>query len=648
MQNKKTDNRILFIILPLIAVLMLALWSVKPHVDEARVAVSADGVWDLNGAGLGLAPIRLDGDVEYVPNALLTPEEFAASADILVGQPVDGPQYATSRMRLRVPQGSYLICGYSVDFASRLYVNGELLLEAGTPGGSRETTTPGVKYFVLPASPGENGEIVIVQQASNFTHKDSGYHGTLYIGTPERIDQFVAREFWPEAALMGVYLVLFVVHLVLFLMMRGYKPNLLFALYCLTWFVRTGATGLRLLGVALPGLPWTVLFRLEYLTMPLSGILLVWLLHLIFPNVLQKWFPPAASILCGAFAVLDAFGPTLAMSYTPILRVVLLGLIALYFFVRLLMRWRRPDDGQLAVLLGFAFLLFAALWDTFYHQGAPMLPALRFAISEMAMAVFVLFAMTAMFLGTMREVRRAREREQRMAAEKAAAEELARLKSEFYTDVSHELKTPLTVMVANAEFAARNIRAGNIDEETGVDLDAIAAEGKRLAKLVRGLVNLNRIRDGSAQGDVALDELAEETAQMYKALAERQGNRLTVEIDPGLPHINGSADQLAQVIINLLANAGRHTRDGEIAVSLRREGGSLRLSVSDTGEGIPPDRLPHIFERFYRGDQDGAGLGLAICKQIIADHGGRIGAESEAGKGTTVWFILPSEGGQNE
>lgn len=645
--TQKSDRWVLLIALPLIVLLLLSVWSVKPRVDEEQMIDSVGGAWNLTADDFERSAVRLDGDVAYVPNALLTPEEFAAHADTLIGQPDSEIQYATSRIRLTVPQGSYLICGYSVDFASRMYANGKLLFEAGVPGDSKETTTPGVKFFVLPVSPDANGEIVIVQQASNFTHKDGGSHGHFYIGTPEQIGQYVARDLWPEVILMGGYLVLFVVHLILYLMMRGYKQNLLFALFCLTWFFRTGATGLRLLSVVLPGLPWTALFRLEYLTMPVSGILLVWLLYLLFPGVLQKWFPPAASILCGAFAVLDLFGPTLLMSYTTTWRLLVLGGIALYFFARLIFRWQRPSVEQLAVLSGFAFLLLAAVWDMLYHRDIFLLPSLRFAISEMAMAVFVLSAMTALIYGTMREVRRAREAEQRVLAEKAISDELARLKSGFYSDISHELKTPLTVVVANAEFAARKLRAGTADEETVVDLDAIAAAGKRLAKLVNDLVSLNRMRDrGAPGGTVALGALVEETVRTYKALAEKHGNRLTVESEPGLPPVTGDADQLAQVLINLLSNAGRHTKDGEIAVRLGREGGSLRLTVADTGEGISPELLPHVFERFARGDERGAGLGLAICKQIIQAHGGEIGARSEAGKGTAVWFTLPLEGGQ--
>ena len=639
---EKKEILILAAVLPLIVVLMLVVWGVKPRTDETITVTSTDGVWELSEIGFAQKVVRLTGAVEYVPDALLTPEAFSERADICLGQPGSETQYATSRMRLKVPQNNYLICGYSVDFASRMYVNGKVLLEAGVPGDSRESTTPGVKFYVLPVSPDANGEIVIVQQVSNFTHKDNGTHGTLYIGMPEQINQYVSRNLWPEMLFMGGYLVLFLVHLIFYLIMRDYKPNLLFALFCLTWFVRTGATGQRVLGAILPDLPWTIIFRLEYLTMPLSGILLVWLLYLLFPGVLPKWFPPAASFLCGVFAAVDVFGPTLLISHTMVWRVAILGLIGLFFFARLLLRWRRPDTGQLAVLLGVAFLLFAALWDMLYHRDIYLLPALRFAISEMAMAVFVLFSMTALFFNTMREVRQARENEARMAVEKEMLVEMNRMKNQFYTDMSHEMKTPLTVISVNAQFAAQNIGVGAVDEETVTDLNAISTEARRLAQMVTGLVGLGRMQ-GADSGNriLAMDSLVEETVRIYQSMFERQGNILTADTEAGLPPVEGSADQLVQVLINLLSNANRHTRNGVVLVQARTQENRVRVSVTDNGDGVSPELLSHVFERFQRGADGGSGLGLTICKTIIEEHGGEIGIESKEGKGTEVWFTLP-------
>lgn len=640
--SEKSEKRILKLILPLIAVLMLLVWSVKPHADETRIITSKDGTWDLTHMDLMQEKVKLSGTVEYVPNALLSPQDFSKRDDFQLGQPGDVVQYATSRMHIKVPQGSYLICGYSVDFASRMYVNGTLVYEAGKPGSSRKQALPGVEYYVVPAVPDANGDIVIVQQVSNFTHKDGGTHGTLYLGAPRLINQYVTRNEWPEAVLMGGYLLLFLVHLILFLMIRGYKPNLLFSLFCLTWFIRTGVSGQRLLGAVFPALSWTTIFRLEYLTMPISGILLVWLLYQLFPSILPRRFVLAATFFCACFAAIDLFGPTLLMSYTAICRIVILGLIGLYFFIRLIKYHSHMNIEQAAVLSGFVFLLIAAVWDMLYHRDIYILPAMRFAISEMAVAVFVLYSMTAMFFGTMQEVRKAKEGEERMSAERDMLEELNHLKNQFYTDMSHEMKTPLTVISVNAQFVAQNIESGTIDKETIADVTAISTEAKRLAQMVTSLVGLGQMQGTTVKEHLlSVNSLVEETVRIYQSMFARQKNVLTAQTDPHNPSVEGNADQLIQVLINLLSNANRHTENGRVVVSIEKLTNEVRVNVTDNGSGIEADLLPHVFERYQRGEEGVTGLGLTICKKIIEEHHGKIGIESVIGKGTQVWFTLP-------
>lgn len=170
MRQKFKENWMLFLILPLIILLMLAVWSARPRMDEVVRVEAQNGVWDLTGVDFSADTASLEGMVEYVPEALLTPEEFAASDNIQFGHPHRQYQYCTTRITVKVPEGSYMIARSSVDFSSRVYVNGELLLSAGEPGDSRETTVPGARYYFLPAHSGENGTITIIQQASNATH----------------------------------------------------------------------------------------------------------------------------------------------------------------------------------------------------------------------------------------------------------------------------------------------------------------------------------------------------------------------------------------------------------------------------------------------------------------------------------------------
>ena len=121
---------------------------------------------------------------------------------------------------------------------------------------------------------------------------------------------------------------------------------------------------------------------------------------------------------------------------------------------------------------------------------------------------------------------------------------------------------------------------------------------------------------------------------------KESGNALDVHIPDGLPRITGSGDLLKRTVNNIMTNAVHHTKNGTITVSLKREGGGLITTITDTGEGIDPAMLPRVFERGVSG-HGATGYGLAICKAIVETHGGDIHIESEHGKGTAVRFTLP-------
>jgi signal transduction histidine kinase len=140
--------------------------------------------------------------------------------------------------------------------------------------------------------------------------------------------------------------------------------------------------------------------------------------------------------------------------------------------------------------------------------------------------------------------------------------------------------------------------------------------------------------------DVHIDTLLTNSAEAYRTLLEKRGNKLNLAIADDMGSVYGNADQLIQVMVNLLSNANRHTKDGVIAVEAEPEGGCIKVAVTDNGSGISPDILPRVFERGVTGTES-SGLGLEICKKIIESHGGTIAAESEPGKGTTISFALP-------
>lgn len=639
----------LFIVLPLIVVASLSLWYLRNfyRVEFAQMTrvEPVNNVYDLTGIDFSTGFARLQGDLKFIPG-ILTPEEYAARADEAVFGPYWTLPAATSRMIILVSDNSvYTVTSSSVDYAHNAYYNGELRFHAGVPAENAADFTPGYAWMEVEVRP-ENGVIELVQQGANFVHRVGGGHGNLYFGKPEIIQRFVAMTTYTEAVKVGLFAALFFVHLLLYIVQRNYLPNLYFSLLCLTWAVRNGLTGSKIFYALFPAIPWQTAYRLEHLALPAAFLLLILLARRVFPGVLHKQFVLASVVMAVAFAAVCLAADTVLLTWVQLYYNGLYAAAVVYLYIRFLMmlpgmaRSKSLQTGQAISLLGFLLFLYAGVHDQLYHMDFPLL--LKFSITDAAMMIFSFFQMTAMFYGTMRETALAHARERQARLEKEMLSEMNRLKSAFYTDMSHEMKTPLTVIAVNAQFAAQNILAGAIDEETVTDLNAISTEAKRLAQMVTSLVGIGRMQGG---GPLSLKSLLTETARIYQSLFARKGNTLSVEAAENLPPVKGNADQLIQALINLLSNANRHTTGGAVLIQAQVLENQVQVSVTDNGEGISPELLPHVFERFCHGEKGGSGLGLPICKTIIEGHGGNIGIESKEGKGTKVWFTLPIKEG---
>ena len=224
-------------------------------------------------------------------------------------------------------------------------------------------------------------------------------------------------------------------------------------------------------------------------------------------------------------------------------------------------------------------------------------------------------------------------------------ENLFRTQQRFSADVSHELRTPLTIIRGQLALLQPTIAAEHREA-----LMAIDGEAQRMTRLVADLLLLAQSDAGATtlkREMVELDTLLLDVYRQARLMVNGRGEALKVTLgaeDQAL--VEGDLDRLKQLLLNLVENAIKYTPSGEVKLSMLKQSGEVGVSVSDTGMGIPPADLPHIFERFYRVDkarsreQGGTGLGLSIAQWIAQAHGGRIEARSEVGKGTTftVWL----------
>jgi len=224
---------------------------------------------------------------------------------------------------------------------------------------------------------------------------------------------------------------------------------------------------------------------------------------------------------------------------------------------------------------------------------------------------------------------------------------LQTVRQQFVGNISHELRTPL----ASIKAVVETLEEGVVDDpRTARDfLGKIDIEVDRMAQLVRELAELSRIETGQIELKLAPIDLKGIIDQVMEELhhqAERKGVSMRKNVEPPLPLVNAEAERILQVLRNLIHNAIKFTPEGgRVEVSARAENGKVILSVIDTGAGIPPQDLPHVFERFYKADRarssEGTGLGLAIAKHLIKAHGGEIWAESEVDHGSIFSFSLP-------
>lgn len=228
-----------------------------------------------------------------------------------------------------------------------------------------------------------------------------------------------------------------------------------------------------------------------------------------------------------------------------------------------------------------------------------------------------------------------------------ALERNDRERRHMLADVAHELRTPLTIMRGRLE--------GMLDGIYPLSEEQVAPALEEVYILDRLVEDLRLLTLAEARQlaldcqEIDLGEVARRAASLFEAEAADRGIALTTEIEPGLPPVRADPLRIEQVIGNLLSNALRHIPEsnGQVTLAVQRHAQGVMVSVSDSGPGIAAADLPHLFDRFWRAEKSraraagGAGLGLAIAKQLVELHHGAIGVESALGQGARFWFILP-------
>lgn len=327
---------------------------------------------------------------------------------------------------------------------------------------------------------------------------------------------------------------------------------------------------------------------------------------------------------------------------------------ALVFTVLMLDKWAA------VILSGLELAVYVTICLIAYFRPETVLPF----VSEAARLTDVLVSFVTVSLSCgivlylhLREYDRQKAQLER---QKEVLTAIDRQKTEFLGNISHELKTPLTVVSGYAQDSRSVLQTAGPEALATVDrnMNVITAEANRLALMVSQLLDMTAIDEGGIRlhkEAISPVKLIQDTLNTYYPMLFGRGGTISLERKGSVPVLVCDAERHWQVLINLLSNAARHAQGGHITVTLSRQGENAVFSVADDGGGISPDILPHIFERYRReenktgdGRNTGTGLGLYISKFLVEAHGGTIWAESTPGQGTTVWFTIPVQTGPSE
>jgi two-component system phosphate regulon sensor histidine kinase PhoR len=224
--------------------------------------------------------------------------------------------------------------------------------------------------------------------------------------------------------------------------------------------------------------------------------------------------------------------------------------------------------------------------------------------------------------------------------------ELEQLKDQLITNISHDLRTPITNICLYLDVL-ESARPENREKV----LSVLKEQSHLLRSMVSDVLNVQQMTTNGMKKaefvEVNLNDLAQEVFEMYAPLAEAAGLHMIFEPCMSPTLINGEPEQLARAIASLLANAIRYTPAGEVGMRVQRSAERVCLEVWDTGAGIDAEDLPHIFDPFYRGhrfresEMIGSGLGLTIVRQVVKEHSGMVEVESEPGKGSQFYICFP-------
>lgn len=631
----------------------------RPFTTEG---VEADaGLLDLTETDFSSSVYALSGQWEFYYEELYTPEDFLGGVPkenewidlpgpwLQLGYPALG--CGTYRLTVRTePDEPLMLYIPEIMSSSTIWADGEELFRAGQTGDSPDTSVTGVRNELL-IFPSGDGTTELVVQAANYRMNGSGLFYPILIG---RDTVLIHHLFWQRvmvAAALGGILMIGVYHLFLFFFRRKERIYLTFSLICLTAVLRLGMESNGLLQYFRPDGVGFVLSRVFLLLFTLHSLFICLFMLQVFSIQPGRMLRP---IYLASFAV-PILGVCL-LPYATAVCVMFLVLIPYCISVVLALRsgkigrdpYRMLYLGSMVTFMIYGPLTKTILEGDLYVPG--IVPNLFLILSQCVM-------LSRDYAQARNEVERVNENLERLVEQRTAQlnqvnEQLSASQAalrEMIANISHDLKTPLTVLNNYLELLGDETIAASAQERDEY-LGIAYHKNLDIQRLIHNLFEVTRMEGGTTVyrlERIDARQLIVDAEQKYGDMVRDQGIHFSAKAEDGLK-VNLDGTKIWNILDNLIYNALRYTpKDGSIEVRILRCEDQIQIQVEDTGSGIAPEHLPHIFERFYkvspeRGEKDGSsGLGLYIVKTVTEAMGGSIEVESTPGKGTIFRMMFP-------
>lgn len=643
-------------------VILLPVWFIvrsllTPYISPEAVQGRLDLTgWDFSEEG----GVQLNGEWEFYRGQLLTPENFKPTTPdgklpiptsivqipgkwnryIEEGGKAGAEGVGTYRLvvQLRAEEGIYGIHTDNIRSSNRIYMNGHELGASGSPGLWEAESTPGnIPYVGYVQVNGDEAEIIV--QVANFVYSSGGIYTPLIFGDMHTVTKSREVAVFVDLMTLAGFLIPAMYFLLMFRMQKNERSLLYLGLFCLASVIYVVTHGQKLLATVWTDLPYGDFIRIQMIS---SAFIYYFLLRYIAEAVqglVHRW-----ALILSNVATLVAVGSGLMLPtavFSKMEPVVYLFSIFIVVYITIVMGqgiWRRSEDTGV-MLIGILSIMVVITVHVLNLMGLYN----NLSIVPLEMLLFVITQ--AMLLA------------KRFSRAFTDVEQLSRrlltldgLKDDFMANTSHELRTPLHGIV-NIAQSLQDGASGPLSDKQSKELSMIVSTGKRLSMLVNDILDFSKLNHGEIilnRQPVDLKAVTQSVLEVVTHLTKSKPIRLEQDWPEYLPWLETDEDRLRQILYNLLGNAVKFTETGTVQITAYVMDGYVKISVMDTGIGIPAERLIDIFKPYdqigYASDREygGTGIGLSITKKLVELGGGEIWAESTLGAGSSFHFTLPS------